>query len=418
MFDYVAAMEGSKRLTEFAYDRADSFEWFLRLGALSNADARHFHGSRPTWNAWAAHPSYDAYWRRQAVPGFGLRAPAPTLHVGGWYDQEDLRGPVEVYRALEAAGPPGRNVLVVGPWSHSQWWGADPGDRLGAVRFGSDTLRFLREEVIAPFFACHLKDRCGAPLPGALVFQTGANRWQRLERWPPAGLAERSLWLAPGRHLAASPPAPDPGGAECESFVSDPASPVPYAPRPIDYPYGPSGATETWRTWMVADQRFADRRPDVLSWETEPLAEDVVVAGPVTARLFVSSTGTDADFVAKLIDVHPEAVPDDPALGGYQLMVAAEPLRLRFRKGFERPVPLVPGEVEEIAIDLLTRSHVFRKGHRIMVQVQSSWFPLFDRNPQTFVPNPFLARDGDFAARTHRVCRSARYPSRVTFGTP
>jgi putative CocE/NonD family hydrolase len=417
MFDFIHAMETTREFATFAYDRLDLYDWFLALGPLANANARHLHGKRPSWNDFVAHPVYDDYWKRRSLPALVAGVPAPTLHVGGAYDQEDRRGPLALYAAMERFDAKGQNFLVVGPWAH-RTWRLHEGDRLGRVEFGSPTARFFREEVQAPFFACHLKDRCGPALPEALVFQTGSNVWQRLEAWPPRGAVERSVWMHPGGRLALEPPSAQ-GEAEADAFPSDPRSPVPYQPRPVMA----SGADEeaadlAWSTWMVGDQRFVHGRPDVLSWETEPLDREVVVAGPIAARLFVSTTGTDADFVAKLIDVFPEKGGKDASMGGYQMMVAAEILRGRFRRSFEKPEPFEPGRVEEVRVDLLSRSHVFRRGHRIMVQVQSSWFPLYDRNPQTFVPNVFEAKASDFRAQTHRVHRSRRYPSRVTFASP
>ena len=417
MFDFIPAMESGPGFTDFVFDRLDLYDWFLGLGSLANVDARHFQGRFPMWNAIVEHPTYDDYWKRRSLPSVLTRAPAPTLHVGGAFDQEDRRGPVALYQAMERNDAEGWNFLVQGPWAHRTWRLAD-GDRLGRIAFGSATAKFFREEVQAPFFACHLKGRCGAPLPEALVFQTGSNVWQRLPAWPPRGGQSRSVYLGDGGRLGFDPPAK--GAREVvRSWISDPASPVPYQARPVPSPtLDPPGSGNAWPVWMVADQRFADGRPDVLSWQTATLAEDVVLSGAITAHLFVSTTGTDADFVAKLVDVMPEKVEGDATLGGAQIMVAAEILRGRFRKGFERPVPFTPGKVEEVAIDLLTRNHVFRKGHRIMVQVQGTWFPLYDRNPQTFVPSVFAARESDFRAQTHRVHTSARHPSRVTFQAP
>lgn len=417
MFPFIPDMESSSGFTQFPFDRLDLYDWFLGLGPLRSADALHFHGRFPMWNAIVAHPDYDAYWKRRALPSVLTHAPAPTLHVGGVFDQEDRRGPVALYAATEANDAEGWNFLVQGPWAHRTWRLHD-GDRLGRIPFGSATAKFFREEVQAPFFACHLKGRCGAPPPEALVFQTGSNEWQRLPAWPPRGGATRSVYLSDGGRLAFDPPAPR-APEVVRAWTSDPASPVPYQPRPVPAPnLAPAEESAAWPVWMVTDQRFVDGRPDVVSWQTGPLEGDVVLSGSITAHLFVSTTGTDADFVAKLVDVLPEKVEADPTLGGAQIMVAAEILRGRFRKGFERPVPFVPGKVEELKIDLLTRNHVFRKGHRIMVQVQSTWFPLYDRNPQTFVANPFEAREGDFRARVHRVHSGARHPSRVTFQVP
>ena len=416
-FDFVPAMETGPGFNDFSFDRLDLYDWYLALGSLANVDARHFHGKFPMWNAIVAHPSYDAYWKQRSLPSVLTHAPAPTLHVGGAYDQEDRRGPVALYRAMEKNDAEGWNFLVQGPWAHRTWRLAD-GDKLGRLAFGSATGKFFREEVQAPFFACHLKGRCGAPFPEALVFQTGSNVWQRLPAWPPQGGRERSVYLGEGGRLNFEPPAR--GGKEAvRAWTADPASPVPYQPRPVAAPnLAAKAAGADWPVWMVADQRFVDGRPDVVSWQTAPLAEDVVLSGAITAHLFVSTTGTDADFVAKLVDVQPEQVEADPTLGGAQIMVSAEILRGRFRKGFERPIPFTPGKVEEVTIDLLTRNHVFQKGHRIMVQVQSTWFPLYDRNPQTFVPNIFQAKDSDFRARTHRIHVSNRHPSRITFQAP
>jgi hypothetical protein len=337
--------------------------------------------------------------------------------VGGAFDQEDRRGPVALYRALERDDPRGWNSVVVGPWAH-RTWRLHEGDRLGVIEFGSATARFFREEVQAPFFACHLKDRCGEPLPEALVFQTGSNVWQRLPAWPPRGGASRSVWLAPGGRLAFAPPREEGNGA-ADRLTSDPARPVPFMARPVPAPnLDPEARDATWPTWMVADQRFSQGRPDVLAWETPPLPEDVVLSGEVAAHLFVSTTGTDTDVVVKLVDVYPEVVEGRPGMGGYQLMVAGEILRGRFRKGFGRAVPFTPGRVEEVTVDLLPGNHVFRKGHRIMVQVQASWFPLYDRNPQTFVESIFQARAEDFRPAVLTVRRSRRHPSRVTFQSP
>ncbi|MCM2333534.1 MAG: CocE/NonD family hydrolase, partial [Anaeromyxobacteraceae bacterium] len=262
-----------------------------------------------------------------------------------------------------------------------------------------------------PFFACALKDRCEQPLPKALVFQTGSNVWQRLDAWPPRGTVERSLWLQPGGRLALTPPPPAAAGDEgAAAWRADPASPVPYAPRPITH--------DGWSTWLVADQRFVHGRPDVLSFTSEPLAEDLTISGALAAHLFVSTTGQDLDVVVKLIDVLPEKPEGDPALAGYQLMVAGEILRGRYRRGFERAEPFTPGQVEPVTVDLNTRSHVFRKGHRVMVQVQASWFPLYDRNPQAWVSDLFQARAEDFQPQVHRLHRSAAFPSRITFSAP
>jgi putative CocE/NonD family hydrolase len=407
-FEYVAMMETSKTNTAFRFDRHDTFEWYLGLGALSRVNAKYFHGKMPTWNDFVAHPNYDAFWRKQALAPHLTAVPVPTLNVAGWWDQEDFYGPLKIYEALEKHDGKGRNFLVVGPWNHGGWAGGD-GSHLGRIKFGSPTAKYFREQVQAPWFAHFLKGKGKLDLPEALTFQTGTNRWLRHDRWPPRGARPRKLYLQAHGRLAFEPP-PGGGGREFDAYVSDPANPVPYRPRPVRPTYpGPE-----WRVWMVEDQRFAHRRPDTLSWETEPLTDDVSLAGAVTARLFAATSGGDCDWVVRLVDVYPETCPEDRSLGGYQLMVAGEVLRARFRKGFERPEPVVPGEVAEYAIDLHWNHHCFRKGHKILVQVQSTWFPLYDRNPQKYVENIFQARDADFQAARQQVYRSPRYPSHLT----
>jgi len=407
-FEYVYAMETGKDVESFKFDRYDTYEWYLRLGALSNVNAKYFRGQRPTWNDFASHPNYDAFWKRQAVVPHLTRVTVPTLNVAGWWDQEDFYGPLTIYEDLERHDAKERSYLVVGPWNHGGWAQGE-GDRLGRIEFGGATARYFREEVQAPFFAHFLKDKGRFDLKEALTFQTGANRWQRYDDWPPRqGVAARALYFHADGRLSFEPPQLD-GDAEADSYVSDPAHPVPYRPRPIEPTYPGPG----WPQWQVQDQRFVHGRPDVLAWETEALTADVGLAGDVAARLFASTTGSDSDWIVKLIDVYPEDEATQPSLGGYQLMVAGDVLRARFRKGFETPLPLEPGKVEEYAIDLHSSNHRFRKGHRIMVQVQSTWFPVIDRNPQTFVPNIFDAQDADYRAATQRIHRSKRYPSRV-----
>jgi putative CocE/NonD family hydrolase len=330
----------------------------------------------------------------------------PTLHVAGWYDQEDFYGPLKTYELLEAHDRNGQNFLVVGPWNHGGWQ-AGPGDKLGKVTFDGDTGEHFRARVQAPFFARYLKDR-GATPPEALMFSTGSNQWARHDRWPPAAAATRTLYFHPKGKLAFEAPAE--AKVAFDEYVSDPANPVPYRPRPVTPTYpGPE-----WKVWMVEDQRFAQHRPDVLTYETEPLEEDVTVAGSLTARLFAATSGTDCDWVVRLIDVYPEKVEEAPNMGGYQLLVSGEPMRARFRKSFEKPEPVVPGEVNEYTINLHWSHHCFRKGHKIMVQVQSTWFPLIDRNPQKYVPNIFEAKDDDFQPARQQVYRSPRYPSAIT----
>jgi putative CocE/NonD family hydrolase len=408
-FEYVAMMETSKVNTDFQFDRYDTFEWYLKLGPLSNVNARYFHGKQPTWNDFIAHPTYDRFWRKEAFAPYLNRVTVPTLNVAGWWDQEDFYGALKIYELLEKHDARNMNYLVVGPWNHGGW-SRGPGDRLGRIHFDSATGKYFRGRVQAPWFAYFLKDKGRLTQPEALVFETGSNRWRSYDHWPPRRrTTDRRLYFHADGRLAFEPPqATD--EPRYDSYISDPADPVPYRPRPVRPTYpGPE-----WPVWLVQDQRFVHRRPDVLSWETTPLEEDVVVAGDVLAHLYASTTGTDSDWVVKLIDVYPEAYPDDPSMGGYQLMIANEVFRGRFRRSFEKPEALVPGRVEEYAIDLHWINHCFRKGHKIMVQVQSTWFPVIDCNPQKYVENIFNAKAGDFQQARQRVFRSAPCASHLT----
>lgn len=385
----------------------DGYRFFLELGPLANVKARFFGDSVAFWDSLAAHPDYDAYWKSRNVGPHLRRMPPAVLTVGGWFDAEDVYGPFLTYHAVERQNPGIANHLVVGPWSHGQW-GSGPADQLGDIRFG-ETGPFFRDSVFIPFFRHHLEGTADPGLAEAYAFETGRNAWRRYDAWPPRGVRPRALYLREGGVLAWTAPS---GGDAFDEYVSDPARPVPHigwiAPG-MTYEY------------MTADQRFAATRPDVLVYETPPLEEDVTVAGPIGVTLHVSTTGTDADWVVKVIDVWPDSTADpepNPAgvrMGGYQQLIRGEPFRGRYRNGPERPEPFVPGEPARVAFEMPDVHHTFRRGHRIMIQVQSSWFPLVDRNPQTFV-NIFTATEADFVRATQRVHRSAAMPSHVTLG--
>lgn len=407
-FEYATMMESGKDVRQFAMDAHDTYDWYLRLGSLKSVNDSLLKGGIPTWNDFARHPDYDAFWRRQAMAGYLDRVTVPALHVAGWWDQEDFYGPVTIYRRLEAHDRTNVNFLVVGPWNHGGWMRGD-GSSLGPIQFGSPTARFFRDSVMAPFFAMHLKDGPPVALPEALVFEAGRNVWKRYDAWPPRqGVAPRPLYLREGGALSWSPPST--ATPAFDAYVSDPARPVPYRQRPIQMTYGPGS---TWSTWLTEDQRFVHNRPDVLSWELPTLTEDLTIAGDLAVTLHVATTGTDADFVVKLIDVYPDTGMRDLRMNGYQFMVANDVTRARFRKDPGTPVPLVPGEPTAVALDLHTQAYTFRKGHKVMVQVQSTWFPLIDRNPQTFVPNIFEAKPSDFRAASHRVYRTKERASRI-----
>ena len=410
-FEYASDLELSKdESVPPPIDRYDTYDWYLALGPLANVNARLLHGRVPSWNNFVAHPNYDGFWKARALPTYLTRLTVPTLTVGGWWDQEDFYGPLKVYQTLEPLDTGRVNYLVMGPWNHGGW-GRSDGTNLGKIDFGGPTGSYFREKVQAPWFTYWLKGKGTLPLGEMLAFESGSNEWRSFDRWPPVErTATKSLFFRAGGVLSFDPPAVSPGAA-ADSFISDPAHPVPYRNRPVQPTYDPRGSD--WYTWLVEDQRFVQNRPDVLTWQTEPLTQDVTIAGDIAAHLFASTTGSDADWVAKLIDVYPDTIARDPRMGGYQLMVASEILRGRFRKGFERPQRIVPNQVNEFVVGLHQQSYRFLKGHRIMVQVQSTWFPLYDRNPQTFVPNIFEAKASDFRPATHRVLRSARWPSRV-----
>ena len=386
--------------------RFDTYEWyrsFPTLGALAAAVGAE---QWPTWRHFAEHPAYDSVWRARSLPRYFTHTTVPTLTVGGWWDQEDEYGPLASYAALERTDTAGVNFLVMGPWYHGQWF-ADSATALGNIRFGRPTgvdFRALQTR----WFAYWLKGEGDGKFPEATVFDAGTNEWRSFDRWPPAAAQTKHLFFRENGGLSFDPPTAATGA---DQYVSDPAHPVPYRPRPVERTYSPPSR---WRRWETEDQRFVDGRPDVLTWQTAPLTADVTVAGNVVAHLFAATTGSDADWVVKLIDVYPDTIPDRPVMGGYELMVTGDVMRGRYRNSWEHPQAIPANQVTPFTVDLHQQAYTFRKGHRIMVQVQSTWFPLYDRNPQTFVPNIFRATAADYRAATHRVYRTARYPSNVT----
>ncbi len=408
-FEYAALLESGKTNFTFQFDRYDTFDWYLELGALSNANAKYFHGTLPTWNDFVEHPNYDAFNKKKTFVYLeDVKPVVPNLNVAGWWDQEDFYGPVKIYEMMEKNDSDHKNYLVVGPWNHGGWARSD-GSKLGDVEFGGATSKYFRENIQAPWFAYWLKDKGKLPVEEALTFETGANEWKPYSAWPPKdGIERRKLYFRDSGKISFDAPAS--GGEEFDSYVSDPANPVPYRHRPVEETYSPGSR---WYTWLVEDQRFVENRPDTLTWSREPLAEEVVVSGDIVAHLFASTSGSDSDWIVKLIDVYPEKYDAKPEMGGYELMIADEVFRGRFRNSFEKPEAIVPNQVTPYTIDLHTNNHAFLKGHRIMVQVQSTWFPIIDRNPQKFVPNIFKATEGDYQKATQRIYRSSRYPSNV-----
>ena len=402
IYEQTASRDNSIKWWTSYHDEYDLFMHYGSAGALGQAYGMQQLGF---WNKLLAHPAYDAFWREQAVDKLLAAQPltVPVMLVHSLWDQEDIYGALAVYRAIKPKDRSGQMVkLVMGPWHHGQEIG--DGSSLGAIRFGSDTGRYFREHILRPFLAQYLKD--GAPkadLAPVTAFQTGSDHWQRLDRWPLAcerGCpgTSRALYLEPGRKLGFSAPT---AGAPFDAYVSDPAHPVPFRARPIQ-PIGYDHGL-TWSQWLVDDQREASGRTDVLTYTSDVLTAPLTISGAPDVHLVASTSGTDSDWVVKLIDVYPDQVAAQPELGGYQLAVAMDIFRGRYRTGFDNPQPLTANQPLAYRFALPAANHVFLPGHRIMVQVQSSWFPLYDRNPQTFVPNIFLAKPADYQPATQRV---------------
>lgn len=386
----------------FNHTSQDNYQFFLQTGALRNFTSQYM-GGVPFWNDVMAHPNLDDFWKARTITTH-LRAVKPaTLVVGGLFDAEDCYGAWATYQAIEKQNPGANNRIVMGPWSHGGW-SRSTGNRLGNISFGQHTSQFYREEVELPFFRYHLKGKGLIDETEALVFATGTNAWRQYAVWPPEHASRQSFYFHADGKLFSEKPIQKKAFFEC---VSDPAKPVPYTED-----------VHLRRTseYMTDDQRFASRRPDVAVFQTPPLERDISVAGPVLAELFVSTTGTDADYVVKIIDVFPDDMPQDKdakvPLQGYQMLVRGEIMRGRFRNSFEHPEPFTPGKIEKVAFTLPDICHVFQKGHRIMVQVQFSWFPLADRNPQQFV-DIYQCKDEDFTKATQRIFCDKNYPSRV-----
>lgn len=390
----------------FDYDAGDLYEFFLAMGPVANANDKYFKREIAFWNDLVEHGALDAFWQaRDPRPRYKDVKPA-VMTVGGWFDAEDLWGALETYRAIEKQSPGAENVLVMGPWSHGGWARTE-GDHLGDVTFHAKTSDFYRDRIEFPFFQRHLSGRPGAAPPEAWIFETGTNVWASYDAWPPRDAKPRTFYLGAGGALLDREPAASADAAD--TWVSDPNKPVPYHPTP---------SLEVLKDFMTADQRFASRRPDVVTYQTAPLDADVHLAGPIEASLWVSVTGTDADFVVKVVDVYPhdypepEGKPGAPRMAGYQQLVRAEVLRGKFRESLASPKPFTPGEPTLVKVTLPDVAHAFRRGHRMMIQVQSSWFPLVDRNPQTFC-DIYAAKPADFKVATHTLHRAPGRASSV-----
>jgi putative CocE/NonD family hydrolase len=398
----------AKRKPPFNHGTPDAYQFFLKLGPLSRADELYFKGKPAFWHDVMKHPNYDAFWKeRSLLPHLKDIKPA-VLTVGGWYDAEDLFGPLNSFQAIDRGKPKSQNILVMGPWVHGGWAGGD-GDALGPILFAAKTAQYYREHVEFPFFEHHLKGVGAWTSTKAYIFETGRNRWLNQDSWPPEEAKSKSLYLHADGKLKFVAPDDDNRAGAFDEYVSDPARPVPYTDTiSIRVP----------RTFPIEDQRFAARRPDVLIYQTEALEKDLTVAGPIKVQFHVSTSGTDSDWVVKLIDVYPNDYPDpkpnpnNVRMGGYQQLVRGDVMRGKFRNGFEKPEPFKPDEPTVVKFALPDICHTFRPGHRLMVQVQSAWFPLVDRNPQTFV-DIYRAKESDYHKATQRVFRSAQRPSRL-----
>jgi uncharacterized protein len=393
----------------------DTYTEFLRTGSAGAMAATHGLDQVGFWRDTVAHPAYDAFWQQQAVDRWLADEPitVPMLIVSGQFDQEDSYGGPALFAALAPKDPEGKFIhLVLGPWNHGQ--GRREARALGPILFEGDTATWFRREIMQPFLDYYLKDGPKPDTPRALVYETGADQWHRYDAWPRAcargcPTTSRNLYLLPGGRLGFDAPAAAGNGGDYDEYISDPAKPVPYrASLPT---LAGSAKDNTWGEWLVDDQRNAASRTDVLVYETEPLKAPLHIAGQTYADLFASTSGTDSDWVVKLIDVWPDEVPDHPQMGGYQLMIAADIFRGRYRESLAEAHPLTPNVALPYRIRLPNADHLFLPGHRLMVQVQSSWFPLYDRNPQRFVPNIFLAQPLDYAKATQRVWHTPEAPS-------
>jgi putative CocE/NonD family hydrolase len=400
--------------SNFPFEQFDLYDWYLKLGSLKNVNEKYFHNKIPTWNSFVQHPNYDSYWQKNSPLNYVHYPQVPMLHVGGYFDQEDINGPQLMYGHMEREDSFNKNYILLGPWFHGQW-ARGKADSLGQISFENNTGDYF-QAFQKKWFDYWLKGEDNARLNDsvgqgkfdeATCFQTGSNQWKSYSSWPPKKASVKKLFVNANNRCSFTKPTATMGQV---SFVSDPSHPVPYRTQPIEATYGPGSR---WRTWQVEDQRFIYSRPDVMSFVMDSLTEDLTVTGKIVAHLFASTTGSDADWIVKLIDVYPNLDSKSLLMSGYQFPVAMEVFRGRFHKSFSKPTPLVPNKPEEFVIDLHEINHSFKKGHRIMIQVQSTWFPVIDRNPQKFVPNIFEAKDSDYIKATHTIYFNAKYSTYI-----
>ncbi|NIB38458.1 CocE/NonD family hydrolase [Pseudomaricurvus alkylphenolicus] len=383
------------------------YKFFLQAGPTSELNKKYFDGRVPAWQDFAEHPNYDEFWQQQSVTHHLEHINHSILNVAGWFDAEDFFGPLSIYNKVEKSNPGIENSLVIGPWRHTQWL-RDNGRSLGDIDFGSNTTEWYKKHIVLPFFEYHLKGKGDWKPVEATVFETGSNRWRKFDKWPPRTASVKKLYLRVGGKLAFSPPPLDSTSIK-DSYVDDPKKPVPFS---TDI------RTRQGHSWMIEDQRLVSTRPDVLVYQTDILEEDVTIAGPIGVNLFASTSGTDADFFVKLIDVFPGNTPDPESnprgvkMGDYQMLLGAEVMRSKYRESFSHPKPMQPAKVSPIQFTIWDKFHTFKKGHRIMVHIHSSWFPAYDRNPNKFM-NIYRAREGDYQKATQTIYRSSTAASHL-----
>lgn len=390
--------------SDFPFPQFDLFDWYLKLGSLKNVNEKYLHHKIPTWNNFVQHPNYDSFWQQNSTLNYVTHPEIPMMHVGGYFDQEDMNGPQLMYEAMEKKDTFNRNFIVLGPWNHGQW-ARQKADSLGKISFESNTAAWF-QNLQKKWFDYWLKEIGDGKFNEANCFQTGNNIWKTYKTWPPKEATLQKLYAQNNNTASFIKPTSSKGSV---SYTSNPKKPVPYRTTPIEATYGTGSR---WRTWHVEDQRFVYSRPDVVSFLTDSLTNDVTVTGKITAHIFVSTTGTDADFIVKIIDVYP-AFDKSLIMSNYQLPIAMEVFRGRFRKSFSNPQPFTAGKPEEIVIDLHQINHTFKKAHHLMIQIQSTWFPLIDRNPQKFIPNIFDAKESDFIIAKHTIYCNQKYPTYI-----
>ncbi|MDJ1471713.1 CocE/NonD family hydrolase [Xanthocytophaga flava] len=389
----------------FNHGTPDGYQFFLNLGSLSHINSVFYKDSVAFWNEFRQHPNYDPFWQARNVRPHLKNVKPAVMTVGGWFDAENLFGALEIYKTIEKNNPGANNMLVMGPWFHGGWARSD-GSFLGNASFVQKTSPFYRENIEFKFFQYHLKGKTDPKLPEAYVFETGSNQWRTYDQWPPKNTQAKRLYLQGDHKLAFATPTAD-GDGGYDEYVSDPAHPVPFIEEI---------KTGMTREYMTDDQRFATRRPDVVVYTTDALTEDITIAGQVKPSLHVSTSGTDSDFIVKIIDVYPDTAAQFKEskipTAGYQMLVRGEPFRARFRNSYEKPEALTANQPTEVSFVMPDINHTFKKGHRIMVQIQSTWFPLVDRNPQKYVDNIYDAKDSDYQKATQRIYHS---PDKATY---